>query len=199
MPQQIFANIVKKSEIVFITTSDGAIEEACNKIASDGGFNPGSVVFHTCGALPSNILKSARKKGAKVASLHPLQSLANVKEAVKNLQGSYFCIEGDESAISVAREIVAVLRGKEITLNVYKKTFYHAGACAVSNFFIATVGFGLELFEAAGIEQTRFSQSTNAFDKGYSEKYRNCWVSLQPLQALFREEIQGLLKITSRQ
>ncbi len=147
------ANIVKKSEIVFITTSDGAIEEVCNKIASDGGFHPGSVVFHTCGALPSNILKSARKKGAKVASLHPLQSLANVKEAVKNLQGSYFCIEGDESAISVAREIVAVLRGKEITLNVYKKPFYHAGACAVSNFLVATVGFGLELFEAAGIER----------------------------------------------
>lgn len=147
------ANIVKKSEIVFITTSDGAIEEVCNKIASEGGFNSKSFVFHTCGALSSEVLRSAKNNGAKIASLHPLQSFANVKKAVKNLPGSYFCIEGDERAISVAREIITVLRGKEITLNVYKKPFYHAGACAASNFLVATVGFGLELFEAAGIER----------------------------------------------
>ncbi len=144
--------IARKADIVFITTSDDAIEKVCEKIASVKGFNSGAIVFHTCGALSSEILKSARNNGAKIVSLHPLQSFANVKKAVKNLPGSYFCIEGDESALSIAREIVAVLRGKEITLNVYKKPFYHAGACAASNFLVATVGFGLELFEAAGIE-----------------------------------------------
>lgn len=145
--------IARKADIVFITTSDDAIEKVCEKIASVRGFNSGAIVFHTCGALSSEILKSARNNGAKIVSLHPLQSFANVKKAVKNLPGSYFCIEGDESALSIAREIVVVLRGKEITLNVYKKPFYHAGACAVSNFLVATVGFGLELFEAAGIER----------------------------------------------
>jgi predicted short-subunit dehydrogenase-like oxidoreductase (DUF2520 family) len=145
--------IAGKADIVFITTSDDAIEKVCEKIASVRGFNSGAIVFHTCGAFSSEILKSARNNGAKIVSLHPLQSFANVKKAVKNLIGSYFCIEGDESALSIAREIVVVLRGKEITLNVYKKPFYHAGACAASNFLVATVGFGLELFEAAGIER----------------------------------------------
>jgi len=100
------SSTTRKADIVFITTSDNAIEDTCNKIASTGGFSPGVIVFHTCGALPSNILQSARRKEAKVASLHPLQSLANIKEAVKNLPGSYYCIEGDDEAVSVAKEIV---------------------------------------------------------------------------------------------
>jgi predicted short-subunit dehydrogenase-like oxidoreductase (DUF2520 family) len=145
--------IAKKADIVFITTSDSAIEEVCTRIASEGGFSPGVIVFHTCGALSSEILGSARTVGAHVASLHPLQSLADVNEAVKNLPGSYFCIEGDERALSVAREIVTALKGKEVTLKVDKKPLYHAGASVASNFLVATVEFGLELFEAAGINR----------------------------------------------
>jgi predicted short-subunit dehydrogenase-like oxidoreductase (DUF2520 family) len=143
----------KKADIVFITTPDNAIEEVCNKISSGGGFNTGIIVFHTSGALSSEILGAAKKAGANVASLHPLQSLPDVREAVKNLPGSYFCIEGDEAALSVAREIVKALYGKEITLTIDKKPLYHAGAAVVSNFLVATVGFGLELYEAAGINR----------------------------------------------
>jgi predicted short-subunit dehydrogenase-like oxidoreductase (DUF2520 family) len=143
----------KKADIVFITTSDSAIEEVCIKISSERGFSPGAIVFHTCGALSSEILGSARTVGAHVASLHPLQSLADVNEAVKTLPGSFFVIEGDERALSVAREIVTALKGKEVTLKVDKKPLYHAGASVASNFLVATVGFGLDLFEAAGINR----------------------------------------------
>ncbi|MDI6890641.1 MAG: DUF2520 domain-containing protein [Thermodesulfovibrionales bacterium] len=143
----------KKADIVFITTPDDVIEDVCNKVASEGGFNPGAIVFHMSGALPSEILGSAKDVGAYVASLHPLQSLADVKEAVVNIPGSYFCIEGDDVALSAAREIVAALKGKEITLKVDKKPLYHAGAAAASNFLVTTVGFGLELFDAAGIDR----------------------------------------------
>lgn len=143
----------QKADIVFITTSDSVIEETCNKVASEGGFHKKSIVFHTCGALSSEILRSARWNGANIASIHPLQSLANVQEAVKTLPGSYFCIEGDEAALLVAREIVTALKGKELTLQVNKKSLYHAGASVASNFLVATIGFGLELFEAAGINR----------------------------------------------
>ncbi len=146
-------SVANKADIVFITTPDSAIEEVCTKLASEGGFNPGVVVFHMSGALSSEVLKSARNVGAKVASFHPLQSLAGVSEAVKNLQGSYFCIEGDEEALFAAREIVTAIGGKELTLGVDKKPLYHAGASVASNFLVSTVGFGLDLFELAGINR----------------------------------------------
>lgn len=145
------ADVSRKADVVFITTSDGAIEETCRKIAAERGFRPGAVVFHTCGALPSLVLKSARAHGAAIGSLHPLQSLAHVREAVKRLRGSYFCIEGDERAVRVARQIVGLLDGKEITISTKRKAIYHAGASVASNFLVATVAFGRDLFEAAGI------------------------------------------------
>ncbi len=141
----------QKAEVVFITTSDRAIEEVCNKIASEGGFNPGATVFHTCGALSSEILSSAKDSGAHVASLHPLQSLADIHEAIKNIPGSYFCLEGDDAALLIARKIVDSLKGKEITIEVDMKPLYHAGASVASNFLVATIRFALELFEVAGV------------------------------------------------
>jgi predicted short-subunit dehydrogenase-like oxidoreductase (DUF2520 family) len=145
------SSTARKADIVFITTSDRAIKGACDRISSEKGFNPGVIVFHTCGALPSTILQSARKNSAEIASLHPLQSFANTKAAVRSLPGSYFCLEGDAGALSVGRDIIKVLRGKEMRLSIKKKPLYHAGACAASNFLVATVGLGIEFFEAAGI------------------------------------------------
>lgn len=142
-----------KADIVFITTSDRSVKAACDKTASKQGFNKGAVVFHTCGAFSSKVLKSAKRNGAYIASFHPLQSLASVKEAIKRLSGSYFFIEGDEKALTVARDIIRALKGKEITLEINKKKLYHAGACAASNFLVAIVGFGIELFELAGINR----------------------------------------------
>jgi predicted short-subunit dehydrogenase-like oxidoreductase (DUF2520 family) len=150
-PSTDLSSTAKKADIVFITTSDSAIRGVCSKIAAEGGFSRGSVVFHTCGALSSRVLLPAKKRGAYTASLHPLQSLASVKEAVRRIPGSYFSIEGDDEALSVARDIISSLSGKEIDLKIQKKTLYHAGACAVSNYLVATIGLGLELFEAAGI------------------------------------------------
>lgn len=145
--------IAKKAEVVFITTSDDAIAEVCLKLANEQGFNTGATVFHMSGALSSNILAPARDAGANVASLHPLQSLADVREAVKTLPGSYFCLEGDEEALLIARGIVNALKGKTITLKADKKPLYHAGASVASNFLVATVRFGIELLEAAGIDR----------------------------------------------
>jgi predicted short-subunit dehydrogenase-like oxidoreductase (DUF2520 family) len=147
------SDVAKKADVVFITTPDGAIKEVCDRVASEKGFNPGVFVFHMSGALSSDVLDSARNNGAKIGSIHPLQSLADVEEAIKNLQGSYFCIEGEEVALSVAREIVAALDGKEIIIEVDKKPLYHAGASVASNFLVAIVGFALELFEAAGVNR----------------------------------------------
>lgn len=159
-------NVSEKADIVFITTSDGAIEAACKKIASEHGFKPGAIVFHTCGALPSGILCSAKKAGAHIGSIHPLQSLADVEQAVKSLHGSYFCIEGDQPAVSVARKIVADLKGKEITLDTDKKPLYHAGAAVVSNFLVATIGFGLELYDVAGIKRSESLKALMPLIKG---------------------------------
>ena len=147
--------IAGQAGIIFITTSDEAIERVCEKLAASGSLTKGAYIFHTCGALPSNILSSAKNVGAYIGSIHPLQSLADLKEAVKRLSGSYFCIEGDKRALNVAKKIVSDLQGRYLTVQVDRKALYHAGAAVVSNFLVSTIHFGLELNEAAGIKKKR--------------------------------------------
>ena len=71
----VFENPVdaaKESRVVFITTPDDRIEKVCDQLAEGGGFNKHCIVFHLSGALSSDILSSARQKGAATGSIHPL-------------------------------------------------------------------------------------------------------------------------------
>ena len=53
--------VTRKADIVFITTPDGTIKEACDSIAVKNGFNSGSVVLHCSGALTSTMLLVGKK------------------------------------------------------------------------------------------------------------------------------------------
>ena len=145
--------ITTAADLVFITTSDGAIQEACDRIAGKGGFHPGQIVVHTSGALPSTILKSARERGALIASVHPLQSFADVREAMKIIPSSIFSLEGDPEAIPSLRELVQELGGNPLAIDTEGKPLYHAAAVVACNFLVTLVYLSYQLFEAIDISQ----------------------------------------------
>ena len=63
------------ADCIFITTSDDAIADVCNMLADQGALQPGNKVIHMSGAGGLDLLESARRKGAYVGSIHPLQTL----------------------------------------------------------------------------------------------------------------------------
>lgn len=103
------------------------------------------------GALGSAVLGAARDAGAIVLSVHPLQSFAGEEQAVRNLPGSVFSIEGDERGYEDARRIVEALGGEYFFISAAAKPLYHAAACVVSNYLVTVIDLGLGLMEAAGI------------------------------------------------
>ena len=144
--------------IILIATPDRAIQEVCEKIAA-GGLRAGSIVAHTSGAHTLDLLSAATARGAYRAVLHPLQSLASREQGIKMLPGSYFRIEADPAALAPAREIMTALGGIELAMPKWTQdndsaALYHAGAVAVSNYFVALVDYGLKFFEALGAERT---------------------------------------------
>jgi predicted short-subunit dehydrogenase-like oxidoreductase (DUF2520 family) len=144
-----------KADIVFITTPDGAIKNVCDIIASGGGLKAGSLVVHMSGAHSLDLLDAAWTAGARRAVIHPLQSLASREQGSKNLPGSYFRIETDPEAGITARELVTALGGIELALPKWSPdkdsaALYHAGAVAVSNYFVALVDYGLMFYQALG-------------------------------------------------
>ncbi|UCC65930.1 MAG: DUF2520 domain-containing protein [Deltaproteobacteria bacterium] len=158
--------VVPGADLVFITTSDSAIQEVCEAIANKKGFRPEQIVVHTSGALPSTILNRAKESGAQIASVHPLQSFADVKEAVKTIPSSIFCLEGDREAIPPLIELVKTLGGKPISIDTQHKPLYHAAAVVASNFLVTLSYLSYTLYETMGIPQEEAAQALLPLIKG---------------------------------
>jgi predicted short-subunit dehydrogenase-like oxidoreductase (DUF2520 family) len=140
------------ADILFITTPDRLIGAVADDIAARGGIRPGHIVVHTSGSLTSDVLKPVRAHGASAASLHPLQTFADFEQAVQNIPGSVFCLEGDEQALGELRKMITVFNGVEISIPKQQKALYHAGAVVASNYLVTVVWSAVMLLETIGMD-----------------------------------------------
>lgn len=136
------------ADVILITTPDDMIEAACNELAVRGVFGPEHYVFHTSGALSTDILATASAKGAKVGCIHPMQAFATIEGAIEELPGSVFGITADEEALPLARQLAIDLGGEPITIRDEDRPIYHAAACAVCNYLVTLVYYGQHLYES---------------------------------------------------
>ncbi|MHB1420003.1 MAG: Rossmann-like and DUF2520 domain-containing protein [Bacillota bacterium] len=143
--------VARAAEVVLITTNDGAIGDVARDLAKSGAFSSGQTVIHMSGSLTSRILEPAAQSGAKVLSVHPLQSCANVERAIANLPGSIFSIEGDREAYPVAEQLVKDLGGDFFYISKEAKPLYHAAACVASNYLVSLLDLSRQLMLAAGM------------------------------------------------
>jgi predicted short-subunit dehydrogenase-like oxidoreductase (DUF2520 family) len=159
------------ADIVFITTPDSVIKSVSDSIAAGQGFRTGAVVVHMSGAQTLDLLDAAKGSGAYRAVIHPLQSIPSMELGVRNIPGSYFRIEADPDAAQAARELVKALGGIELKLPKWgsdkgSAALYHAGAVAVSNFFVALVDFGLRYYQALGADKKEALKAVLPLIKG---------------------------------
>jgi len=159
------------ADIICITTPDGTIETICDAIARGNGFRPGKLVVHTSGAHSIDLLSAAKQAGAFRAVVHPLQSVASRELGVEHLPGSYFRIEADLEARDAARDIVTALGGIELSMPKWSadktsQALYHAGAVAISNYFVALIDYGLLCYETLGAHKQDALQAVLPLIKG---------------------------------
>lgn len=145
--------ITSEADIIFITTPDSVITQVSREIGMRGGYKSGQVLVHMSGALPAEVMEEARTWGVYLASVHPLQSFADVEVAMENLPGSFFALEGDKEALILAEKIVLDLAGHCFQLAPGTKGLYHAGASVASNYLVAVCHLAIALWAKAGIDQ----------------------------------------------
>lgn len=138
-------------DLVFLAVQDRHIAGLAAALAPLAG--SGLSVAHLSGSLTAAVLAPLRQAGARVFSLHPLQSLADAETAVKALPGSWFSFEGDEAALPLARELVDILRGRLVYLRAEDKALYHAAAVVASNFFIALEDLAIRMLAGTGVDE----------------------------------------------
>ena len=147
-----FAVAAARADCILITTTDDAIRIVCEKIAKDG-VRPESKVIHMSGAGGLDLLESARRAGASVGSIHPIQSFADVQGAIENIPGSTFGITVDENIKDWALQFVSDLGGHPFFVSEADKPLYHAAACMASNYLVALMHMVEEIYRSLGLNQ----------------------------------------------
>jgi predicted short-subunit dehydrogenase-like oxidoreductase (DUF2520 family) len=109
----------------------------------------GKFAFHSSGVLSSDALNTLRKAGARVASVHPLMTF--VRGSVPELCGVPFAIEGDASAVRVAKGIVRNLGGRAVTIKRQDKVAYHAFATMICPLLVSLLAASEKTAALAGI------------------------------------------------
>ncbi|HKG60130.1 MAG TPA: Rossmann-like and DUF2520 domain-containing protein [Pyrinomonadaceae bacterium] len=141
------------ADLFLITVPDDQIPLVAGEL-SNVRFNADQrkmMALHTSGALSSEVLEPLREKGWHTGSIHPLMSVSAVHDA--HLEGAFWSVEGDRSALRVGKEIVRDLGGKSFSIRSEDKPLYHAAAVMLSGNVVALFDVALEMLGECGLDR----------------------------------------------
>ncbi len=148
----------KPGDVVILAVPDDAVGAAAAALARTGGDWTGRAVLHTSGLLPARVLDPLREKGARTASLHPVQTFPRKDAPAAAFKGITWGVEGDAEAVRTAGAIVRDLGGNMLFISERTKPLYHAACALASNALVALEGTAAGLLRRAGIgEETALS------------------------------------------
>jgi predicted short-subunit dehydrogenase-like oxidoreductase (DUF2520 family) len=135
--------------VVWFCVPDGAIARAARSLADAADWK-GKVALHSSGALTSDQLDVLRRRGAAVASVHPLMTF--VRDSRPGLGGVPFAIEGERKAVRAARAIVQDMGGEIWPIHVDDKDAYHAWGTFASPLLTALLATSEQVAACAGVK-----------------------------------------------
>jgi predicted short-subunit dehydrogenase-like oxidoreductase (DUF2520 family) len=153
-PLQSIAN----ADCILITTPDDFILPVCEDIAHSKAI-AGKFVFHMSGAGSLDLLQPAKKAGAFIASIHPVQSFSSIDNAIQCIPGSVFGITAEKKAEKQAKQIVVDLGGVPFFISARQKPLYHAAACLASNYLVTLLYAAESIYQSVGINKTNATRA----------------------------------------
>jgi predicted short-subunit dehydrogenase-like oxidoreductase (DUF2520 family) len=153
-----------RAELAWFCVPDSEILPASRSLARNTDWK-NKIAFHSSGALSSDALELLRRRGAAVASVHPLMTFVRAESVPPSpvrsksifrdsnplLTDVPFAIEGDAIAFRVARRIVKGLGGVPYAIRKKDKAAYHAWATFVSPLLTALLATAEHVADLAGV------------------------------------------------
>ena len=142
------------TDIVWLLHTDDALAATAKGLARSTGWR-GKVVFHSSGALSSDVLKPLKGEGAYTASLHPMMTF--VSGTTPDMSKVPFAVEGDRQAVAAAKQLVRRLGAEIFPIRKSAKVLYHALGSFSSPLVVATLVTAERVGRGAGLTlpQTR--------------------------------------------
>ena len=140
-----------RADLYMLSVPDDAIEACAEKLAQANGVDSASIAFHCSGSRPSSALGPLELAGARIASLHPVKSFADPREAAASFAGTPCALEGHRDACDILQAAVERCGARVFKVDAANKLLYHAGTVFASNYLVALAEVALICFERAGI------------------------------------------------
>jgi predicted short-subunit dehydrogenase-like oxidoreductase (DUF2520 family) len=155
-------------DLVLLAVSDRAVAEVCQRLE----VGPGQLVVHLAGALGLGALRSARRKGARTGSLHPLRAFARGES--EGFRGAAAGVAGSDATSSADLSDLAVRLGMTpLPATGRARALYHAAAVL-----------------AAGAQVALFAEAVRAFRKATGAKEPEARAALLPLALSALEKLR---------
>src|SRR5579862_5789399 len=139
-----------RADVLWLCVPDSEIARAA-RTAAEIWQAKGKVALHSSGALTTHELASLKRKGAFVASVHPLMTF--VGGSRPSFEGVPFAVEGDAAALRAAREIIKSLGGRAYSIRKKDKAAYHAWGTFASPLLTALLATTEQVAESAGVHR----------------------------------------------
>jgi predicted short-subunit dehydrogenase-like oxidoreductase (DUF2520 family) len=146
-----FQTAALRADLVWFCVPDGEIERCARLLAARDW--KGKIAVHSSGAMTSDELSVLRKRGARVASVHPMMTF--VEGVPTALKGVGFAIEGDRQAVQTIGKIVGRLGGESFPIARKDKALYHAWGTFLSPLLTALLAAGEQVAQGAGVPSNR--------------------------------------------
>lgn len=138
-----------RADVVLLCVRDAGIESSAEALLALDGLRPGTVVLHGSGLKTSAALAGLAAKGARVGSLHPLQSFPT-EPSPGRMRGVFFAVEGDPAAVEVGLALARRVGGRPRVIEAGQKAAYHASAVVASNLLVALADAAVDVAGLAG-------------------------------------------------
>jgi len=139
-----------RAELIWFCVPDAEIARVAKALAEKVEWK-GRVALHSSGALTSDELDPLRRRGAAVASVHPLMTF--VRGSRPSLAGVSFAVEGDAAAVRVARRVIHDVGGRAYPIRKKDKAAYHAWGTFASPLFTALLATTEQVAALAGVNR----------------------------------------------
>lgn len=121
--------------LIFIAVPDDQIPVVARQLAGLPIFWKDTSVVHCSGALFSDALTPVGNKGAKVASMHPIQTFKR-GDGADRFRDIFISLEGDSVLIKGLQQLVRLGGANPITVDKVQKRAVHLAAVMASNYLV---------------------------------------------------------------
>ena len=134
----VIEDVSTDSDLILIATPDGAVADVAKRLAQCRKLKFKKLfVAHTSGVHSADVLAPLKRRGAVVASLHPIQSFPAARRAGgSRFKGIFWGIEGEPEAIARANLLVSKLGGNSIVIPGRLKPLYHSACVFASSYLV---------------------------------------------------------------